>query len=213
MSLAASGLNIEVIIYIAAAVWGVISWFRGKNAPPQEEDGEPQHNDPPQGRPRPIQQGESEQERLRRFLEALGVPAGQAPPPRPQPQPPVYEPSPVVRPAPEPRPIPQPVFQEQEEMPLAGRLEEPAAAMESIGTQFDQMASGVVLPPVAELLTREDVVALDAVAAHEEVTGTAIQRPDAVTAKAVKALLASPESIRTAFVLSEILGPPKSATV
>ena len=230
MILAAAGFNLEVIIYIAAAVWGVISWFRQRNAPPEQGSGDEFRPAFPQSAPRPIQQGESEEERLRRFLEALGVPSEQAPP-KPRPQPPVQQPKPlprtvpqpqrptVVQPRPtfqQPRPIPQPkprpVLQEQEEIPLAGRLEEPAAAVESVSTEFDAMAAGVALPPIAELQTRQDVVGLQAVTAMDAVTGSAHERPVAVAAKSVQAMLRSPESLRTAFVLGEILGPPKSAT-
>ena len=213
MTLAAGSLNLDTILYIAAAVWGVISWWRNKNGENVERQAE--EETPPQPEVRRTaapQPAESEAERMRRFLEALGVPGGQQ---RPAPQPPVQRPpaqKPVARPVPpipvpRPRPIARPKpapIPEPEEMALAGRLEESASSIEGIGAEFDRMSGGVVLPAMAELATRADVTAF------AEVSGATQVIPTAVTAKSIHLALRSPDILRTAFVLREVLGPPRS---
>jgi hypothetical protein len=218
--LAAAKSEFEIILYIAAAVWGVISWVRQKKA----ESDTPVEPGPPRQSPapRPIQQGESEQERMRRFLEALGVPQGQQPSPpiipapvqRPKPSPVQQRPAPQQRPIPRPqttqtvrRPAPKPVFVEPEEMQLAGRLEEPATAIEGIGTSFDAMASGIVIPAMELPAESREVTA------RTVVDGAQHTSPTAVSSKAIHAMLRSPDSLRTALVIREILGPPRGEAI
>ena len=225
MILAASGLSFDYIIYIAAAVWVVITWVKERKTKQEGQRTDEPTTRMPAPAPRPVEQGESEQERLRRFLEALGVPAGQQPqPPAPQPPRPVHVPTPV-QPRPLPRQIPRPAVQprpapvvqrpapkkarafEPEEMQLAGRLEEPASAVEGVGTTFDNMAKGIAMEPVAELERRAEVMG------RTEVSGAGAIHMGAVTSKSIHATLRSPESIRTAFVLREVLGPPRSESI
>ena len=211
MILAAGSLNLDTILYIAAAVWGVISWWRNKNGENAEPDADETQRQPEVRRPAAPQPTESEEERMRRFLAALGVPAGQPPPqPVPQPRPvqqrpvPRPQPRPVARPVARPKPVPIP---EPEEMALAGRLEEPASSIEGIGAEFDRMSSGVALPAMAELATRADVTAF------AEVNSDVQTIPTAVTAKSIHTALRSPDILRTAFVLREVLGPPRSEAI
>jgi hypothetical protein len=232
---AAAKSDFEIILYIAAAVWGVISWWRNRKAeqqqPPLDTDDGSDFR-PQSPAPRPIQQGESEQERMRRFLEALGVPAGQqpsppiipAPAPRPKrapaSSPTTQRPAAPVRPfeqatpRPQPkprqpihRPVAKPVLVEPEEIPLAGRLEEPASAIEKVGTSFDSMARGIPLEPVAELDRPQEVIA------RAVVDGAVHANPSAVSGKAIHALLRSSESLRAALVVKEVLGPPRCETI
>ncbi len=179
-------------MYIAAAIWGVISWIRNKSGDQGEEP-------PVEPRPRPIQQPTSEEERLRKFLEVLGAPQ------QPQPRRPV-----LPRPLPNQRPAKRPIqpaarkrlpIVEAEEMALAGRLEEPAAAVEQVGTAFDTMAKGMAMQPLAELERRA------------EADGAEHLQPAAVTGKSIRDILRSPDSLRSALVLREILGPPRSETI
>lgn len=211
MTLAAGSLNLDTILYIAAAVWGVISWWRNKNVENVERRAEEETQPQPEiRRTAAPQQAETEAERMRRFLEALGVPGGQQ---RPAPQPPVQRPVarpvqqiPVPRPRPIARPKPAPI-PEPEEMTLAERLEGPANSIKGIAAEFDRMSGGVVLPPMAELATRADVKAF------AEVSGENQVNPTAVTAKSIHTALRSPDILRTAFVLREVLGPPRCEAV
>ena len=185
--------EIELLVYIAAAIWGVISWIRNKS-------GEETEKPPVEPKQRPIQQATSEEERLRKFLEVLGVPQ-QPQPRRPVPQRPLPNQRPTKRPAAQPVVIKRAPVVEPEEMALAGRLEGPAADVEQVGAAFDMMSKGMVLQPMAELERRA------------EADGVQQLQPKAVTGNAIRDILRSPDSLRSALVLREILGPPRSETM
>ena len=207
MILAAAKSEFEIILYIAAAVWGVISWIRNKKS--EQSESEPA---PPQSArtPRPAQAQtqtqthDAEAERLRKFLEALGVPSNQQPPKPAQaaPRPIQPVPRPAKRPQPQ-RPIPQVVVRkpapvvEKEEMAFAGRLEEPAHSVEQVGADFDSMAKGMAMQPIPELERRA------------EADGVRQTEPTAVTGKSIRDILRSPDHLRSALVLREVLGPPR----
>ena len=210
MILAAAKSDFEIILYIAAAVWGVITWIRNKKSEQSESAPAPtQRSQPLRPAPTPTQTQtqDAEAERLRKFLEALGVPANQQPPkPVPAaPRPTEAVPRPVQAPARpaqrlQPRHAPKPVVRkpvpvvEEEEMALAGRLEEPANAIEQV---FDTMSKGMAMQPVPELERRA------------EADGERQVQPTAVTGKSIHDLLRSPDSLRRALVLREVLGPPR----
>ena len=207
MILAAAKSDFEIILYIAAAGWGVITWIRNKkseqseSAPAPTERSQPLRPAPPQAQ---TQTQDAEAERLRKFLEALGVPANQQPPKPVQPAPrPVQPPPRPIRRPQQQRPLPQvavrkpaPVV-EKEEMALAGRLEEPAHSIEQVGADFDSMAKGMAMQPIPELERRA------------EADGARHVQPTAVTGKSIHDLLRSPDSLRSALVLREVLGPPR----
>ncbi len=205
MILAAAKSDFEIILYIAAAVWGVISWIRNKKSEQSESEPAPLRQAPETRAEQTQTQTEAaEAERLRKFLEALGVPATQQPPKPVQsaPRPVQPQPRPVRRPQ-QQRPIPQvavrkpaPVV-EKEEMAFAGRLEEPAHSVEQVGADFDSMAKGMAMQPIPELERRA------------EADGERQVQPTAVTAKSIHDLLRSPDSLRSALVLREVLGPPR----
>lgn len=205
MMILAANLSLDTILYIAAAVYGVISWWKNKDGENTEQDSSEIRQQPEVRRPIPQQQKESDEERMRRFLESLGVPTAPQPPtarkPYPVRSPEVRRPIPQVsrpRPCPAPKPI---VVPDPEEMPLAGRLEEPAKSIEGVSAEFDRMASGVVLPAMAEVV------------AFAEVRGGTQAEPKAVTTKSIHTALRNPDTLRTAFVLREVLGPPRSEAV
>ena len=98
---------IDPIILIAAAAYGVFAWFndrRQKKALAEEEARNRAEGTttPSQTPLRPASTLESsEEERMRKFLEALGVPSGPAPlRPAPQPAPPKPAPPVAQRPMP-----------------------------------------------------------------------------------------------------------------
>jgi outer membrane biosynthesis protein TonB len=214
----------QFIFFIVFAAIGVINWWLEKKKKEAESDS------PPSGRPQSPATGgsgnESEQERLRRFLEALGVPQPPAPPPvqqpLPRPQPVAPPPGPRLRPVPRPaaqtmerrmqspkpaakvirRPKP-PVVPEAEEFPEAGRIEEAASSIEKISGEFEQMNVQVAMPPVQTL---EHPARL---ATEFAGTTTVLRREDSPLTTSVRAMLRRPADIRTAFVAMEILGPPR----
>ena len=115
----AAGSSLDSLIYIAAAVWGIISWWRNK-ADSDVEPGPKQAPPPPIARrPTAPQPAQTDEERTRRFLEALGVPTA----PQPRPAKPRPMPKTLIRPKPPIRPKPRPIpVQESEEIPLAGQI-------------------------------------------------------------------------------------------
>jgi hypothetical protein len=213
----------QFIFFIVFAAIGVINWWLERKKKQAESDL------PPPGRAQSSPTGgsgtESEQERLRRFLEALGVPQPPAQPPvqqAPRPQPVAPPPEPRLRPVPRPaaqsmerrmqsprpaakvirRPKP-PVVLEAEEFPEAGRLEEAASSIEKISAEFEQMNVRVAMAPVQTL---EHPAHLASAFAG---TTTVVSREDSPLTGSVRAMLRRPADIRTAFVAMEILGPPR----
>jgi hypothetical protein len=214
----ASSIEPKVYFMIAAAAWGVVAWYLEGRKKKQEEEqlrrmseerAREQANSPPANAPVPQTSNQSEQERLRRFLEALGVPSGQAPQPPAAPQRPA--PRPIAPPpmAPRPRPTISPVRSQPrpvvvyppEPLPLEsqdpGRLEEPASAIEQMSARYAAMSKGVDLPAI---VTPQAPLA--------PVLGE--PRPQPAALAAVREALRTPESLRAAFLLREILGPPKA---
>lgn len=157
---------------------------RGGTPPP------PRRNYPP---PQPrIQGGEtSEEERLRKFMEALGVPTAAAPPP-PR----------IVRPQAQPPRVVPPAVRRQQQVPrqVVARKVFIPAAVSTENYQAETVGSQPPPPPVQY----ETAGPAAAVAGNIP----AVVQP-ASPGVDFKALLRSPSSIRTAIVLKEILGSPR----
>jgi hypothetical protein len=233
MTLAAS-IDSNIIYLIAAAAYGVSAWWndrRQKKALEEEErrqaqtqaQQERQGNQPSTA---PTMTN-SEAERTRRFLEALGVPANQLPPPprpapAPKPQPktasPTMAPRPIAMPIPRPMtrpqpapvytPLPQPVRPVQpvphidEPLPAesrdAGHLEVPAFAMSEVSADF------------ARIHAEDMAAALRPIEATGSAPTTRVEPVHvSIQGLALRDLLRSPEGLRTAFVMSEVLGRPR----
>ncbi len=221
----AASVGGEVIFVIAMLIYGAYSaWSENKKKKEAAElekriqenaaqNGE-QTAPPPSFRPAPANTDApevSEQERLRKFLEALGVPSGQAPapppprqqapPPAPRPvAPPMVAPRPVARPMfPVPqrntspsRPVPRPVVREVE--PISRESMEPGSSYEDASVKFDKITS--------DMNVANDRTPTSAVA---EVVQS---RPHTQAGFGIREAVRTPETLRTAFLLSEILGPP-----
>jgi hypothetical protein len=215
----------NLIFLIVMAAVGVVNWWlekRKQNETSRKDAAPPRHA--------PLAGGESEQERLRRFLEALGVPqqpGGAQPTPKPPaapapaplrapaPQPaavpsrtlqrPItssqvqrrFRPKPVV---PAPRPVPARVpVREPEEMGYAGRLEEPAKAIENISGEFERVTVAVTMQPI-EAITD---------ASTQTAPAIVTRRPNAPIIENLRLALRTPSDLRTALVTMEVLGLPK----
>ncbi len=216
----------NLIFLIVAAAAGVINWWlekkkkESKSATP-EPPPEPTDSATPDAA-----RGSEEQERLRRFLEALGVPQGQQQPPPPQPKPQTPRPQPVQ--PPRPRPVPQPrerrmqtpkpvakpvtrvdlpakrpVIQYPEEFAEAGRLEEPASAIERISGEFRAMNARVAVPAVHHgegPAPREP---------QNAGTTSVLEREGNPLVASLRRTLTNPTDIRSAILAAELLGPPR----
>ncbi len=187
------------VVPLVVVVFGFINWVAGK----LKGEATPPATTRPAPTAPPRAGTNSEEERMRKFLEALGVPAETAPAPtRPIPrQPPPLPPAPpkrVARPA-RARPAaeaPPPVMRERslDEDP------KPTLPVEQIHI------ADLVVPTFAEFAT-----------VSSSIGAIPMERPAAVAAAAgptaaelVRQNLRSPEQLRSAFLLREILGPPRS---
>jgi hypothetical protein len=197
---ASEGNAIFVIIALIVGAIGHWNEMRKKKQEAAERSSAPPTRPPV----RPDNTSESEQERLRRFLENLGVPApAQQKPERVQPAPrPVTAPTQVVKRATQqPRPPKQKKPRVAEPLPLESqdlsRLEEPASAIDQVSAQFAAMAKGLDVPqPVQSSASVSEGLTLD--------------RPQNTLNVALRAMLTSPQNLRAALLAREILGPPKS---
>jgi len=182
--LAASLFDHPVYLLIIAAV-ALIRWLiqRGK--------GEAQNTEAPPPPPpsRPITRGgetQTEEERIRKFLEALGQPAGSAPPkvaPRQRAvQPKIFSPLPPLTTAPPPFP-----------------------------ETFQKIRAATSPPPLPiELTTTRSTTASDFEVREvaRQTSSEPLPETRAITAARIK--LGTPQDLRTAIVLREIFGPPRS---
>jgi hypothetical protein len=204
----------NIIFIIIAAIVG-ISRLIAKISEESKKQKRPPQPPRPLGQPRPgytqpVQrtQPKTDADRIREFLEALGQPAGTAPPPKIQPrtQIPPRPLAPVQRPA-SMRPFGRPEFrtwkeqvkeivvQQPTKLPPAGRVVVPSVPAEAN-------------EPGAWIAQEEVQVS---VAQKKEVTSRVSAPPTlAPSAETLwKQILRSPDSLRTAVILREIFGPPR----
>ena len=175
------------ILLIIAAIT-LIRWLISKGK------GEAQNTEsqtaPPPPPSRPITRGgetQTEEERIRKFLEALGQPAGSAPPkvaPRRRAvQPKIFSPLPPLTTAPPPLP----------EAPRSRTATPPPP-----------------LPLPIELATKRSATAPDFEVREVARQTSSEPLPETRYTAAARIKLGTPQDLRTAIVLREIFGPPRS---
>jgi len=223
--LADTEINIKYLIYLAFAIYGVFAWWqenkkkkeaeelekrvrengpRGVDSPPSSEATlrPPSQSAPPRG------SGEiSEQERLRKFLEALGVPSGA--PPQSQPRPVQPPPQPVPRPMLGPQPTPvRPVYQPP--VPVLTRpVVSPTRLVPPPTKPRESFAPGQGGP--LDEVEEEVVQFRKAASMMVPMSDPEVPAPRraAVTMPAdLREMMRSPQTLRAAIVAREILGPP-----
>jgi hypothetical protein len=198
----------HVIFLVIAGVAALIRWLSSKS----EEEAQQ-----PKSTPKPSAETakNSEEERMRRFLEALGVPPeSHAPPKR----------------APAPRPATPPPLKEPKHYPVPPIVSRP---------DFRRTPKAVPVPPplqpqsldeqdapvlpveqihIPELRTPELITHPEAEAFHETrsaplapSSGPTVDRASSVLSpEQLRQLVRSPAELRAAIILREILGPPRS---
>jgi hypothetical protein len=188
----------QLLIILLMVLFSIISWIGNKLNEKKQPPAPPAS---PTRRPA----AESEEERMRRFLEALGMPPTEKPsPPTVAPPPFAPRPKPVVvkappplpaRPRIEPRPAPQPAS--------AGRsLDE----LETTSLRVEQITLPELITPAVHEF---DTVSSRVSATHEKAAPLRESSSPAVSIhELLRAALSSPQQLRSAFVLREILGPP-----
>jgi hypothetical protein len=196
-------------------VFGLINWVATKlkegKTPPQQ-----QRPARPAARPVEAPSADAEAERMRRFLEALGVPSDE--PERPAPPPPA--PRPVPRPAPAmtrtapPPPPPLPVERSLDE---ADTTTEPVEHIRLPELQtapmreFETVSSRVSADEDGDFVTVAGAIsAVPACPREHPELATSSAPARRVYTSSILAKLCDRNDVRTALILSEILGPPRS---
>ena len=203
----------ENLLFLAlVAIVGIIRWAvqaaENKRNAEAARHANPQPSAPIQRAP-----AETEEERIRRFMEALGVPKGEPPPVRKTtPRPPrkimPVDSFPIPRggdllpPVPPPLPVPVP---DQARTP-----ERPTPSL-PLPTPQTSMLAPVQREPVEtpEFVVEEDTRHLDALADAIPLA-TLPNEGRTPTRTGLAARLATAEGLRDAMVLREIIGPPRS---
>jgi hypothetical protein len=153
---------------------------------------------------------DSEEQRIRKFLEALGQPAGSQPPPPVTQQRPIYE-KPVVVPrvpAPMRSPLP-PLTTRPPDLPrkvqLPGQITEPPYAKK----KFESTTPETIFE-VRENAQQSAEPAPIKSPAEAFAAATAPAPRPAQVETSIAALLRSPSGLRNAIILREVFGPPRS---
>jgi hypothetical protein len=174
-----------ILLIIVAA--SVLRWLWQKSQAEKQESERPSASDQPISRGGETQ---TEEERIRRFLEALGQPPGSAPPkvaPKPRAQPRIFPtllPPLTTAPPPLPPPLPTPAAQMPPSPASSRRIFKPAIVKES-GFEVHDIALQTSSEPSA-----------------------AGRQPDAEQSD-LRSKLASKQGLRSAIILREIFGPPR----
>ena len=211
-------LDQNIIFIIIAAIIGISRLIAriSEESKKRQQKRPPQPPGAPGPRPeytQPVQrtQSKTDADRIREFLEALGQPAGTAPPPKVQPRTQIpSRPLAPVQPPTSMRPFGRPEFRTWKEQ-----------VKEIVVQQPTKLPPGkrvvVVPPPVAAPEANEPGAwiaqeeAQVSVTQQKEVTSRVSTPPTlAPNAETLwKQILRSPESLRTAIILREIFGPPR----
>lgn len=200
--------HLENLVFLLLLVVAGLFQLLGRIARNKQTDQSQPSSEPPPRTRKPIPRAEpqSDQERVRKFLEALGNPPAAPPPPQTAPRPTARKPAVFRRVPPMASPLP-PLTTRPPDLP--GQIEIhpetfPAHADQPRGTSpppkpvspLDEAAGTVELVPMTP------VTATHAIATHAQ---TAVPPRLAFTAT----VLRSNWSLRDAIVVREILGPPR----
>ena len=184
--------NFLFLIFFAVAIlFQLLARAASKTGRRPRDDSNRRSTSSPQPRPSSRQPEETEEDRVRQFLEALGQPTTSKPPP-PVATRPTYQ-KPIVVPR---RPIPSPL------PPLTTRPAESERRIFQPRSEAPTFAVEAGPPPVAPIREAE------VVAASRPVASQSISKPEAKIDLAV--LLKSTSGLRDAIILREIFGPPRS---
>lgn len=188
-------MNDTVIFFVLAALALVFKWLTSKSSGDEDKPPASPPNEPIRRAPPP-----TEEERVRRFLEALGVPSGTQPPPPVRPR------------SAAPRPVATPT---QGKPPLKAKRSWAQPLPPVVTTPKDTPFP----PPTPAWQPEQTFVMEEQAASAADVPPPPLAKPAAPSAgksapiravpmMSLRPLLHSREKIRQAIILREILGPP-----
>jgi hypothetical protein len=196
-------MNDLLVFLVLAGIALIFRWLTGQGSEDAEKPESPSPNERPQRPP-----AESEEERVRRFLEALGVPPGSAPPPPVRPRPTtarrVVTPSQPKAPPKVKRswvqPLP-PLVTTPKEVPAPAPPPVMSAPPPPVVVAVPSAPAPVALPALRPT----------AVSPRMAMSGATQAAPPLATGAlgSLGAILRTPVSVRQAILLREILGPPR----
>ena len=221
----------QILFLVLLAIVGLLRWISSAAEERRNREAEKRTGTPPPNTPIQRAPAETEEERIRRFMEALGVPTAppppqsqqqQAPPPPPRkeaprptrktlpvdpfPSPRGGLPIPPVVAAPAPPPMPQPP------RPLIPPRPSPTPAPPPLPTR-----ETTVLPEVPVGRRGADFDVRDIDGGYEDVWRSApggrkaaAADPAATMPATLAARLRNKEALRDAIILREVFGPPRS---
>ncbi|MDB6152943.1 MAG: hypothetical protein JWL90_1396 [Chthoniobacteraceae bacterium] len=201
----------NLLFLVVVAVGGLINWLTKKDDKPVEK---PKIESPRAQPMRSAPGADSEAERMRRFMEALGIPNHEAPPP------PVKRREPPQMPAPMPRieprgtvvsPWPVPVKRQRTPVPPAPKKSQ-APAYVPPPVPVEKIAIPELKTPALPAwdTVSSHVSAIPFEASHADMRDaykgeSAVDQP----IERLRDLIKSPADLRAAILLREIIGPPR----
>lgn len=213
----------ENIFFLALlAVVGLVRWLSAMAEAKKNREAEKRAQDPAPNAPIPRAPATTEEERIRRFMEALGMPSSapipKATPPQTAPEAPApkrkiqpIDPFPLPRagrlPPPLPVPSPPPVIISTEPAPAAEPPLLPTRQTTVPAAPAHARASSTRRPAEFDVWDIDEVTAEDAPA-----SGGGARSGDRPTTQqtSLATRLATRDALRDAIVLREIFGPPRS---
>ncbi len=185
----------NVVVLLLMAFFGFISWLSGKlTTADKQPPAQPSTRRPAAAKRQTA--AESEEARMRRFLEALGMPSAEG---EPTPQRPIQQPVPpplrplartVARTLPAPPPL---VVRPTEEFEIEVTSRAGAPLRAEVAARVNELRPATSSVPYALATPGHPLFEADRKVPIHTLLRTA---------------LSSPQHLRTAFVLREILGPP-----
>ena len=205
----------EHIFFLALlAVVGLIRWLSQVAEERKNKEAAKRTAGPAPNAPIQRAQPDTEAERVRKFMEALGVPTTSAPPPPPpqQPAPPPPR-KPKVMPV-DPFPVPRPFRTERLPVPTAA----PPASPPPLPPPPHAVPTVTSAPPPLPSPARKRVVEVDPYDVDRQIgdEDESLVQPGqlakgrAGAARGLATRLATSQGLREAIVLREIFGPPRS---